>query len=425
VRDVVAAIRGLPGWLKMMLAGQFVSNVGGLVWLFMTLYLVDRRGMTAAAAGVVTACYGIGIIAGNLSGGWLGDRFGLRRTLLAAIGGWVVTCLAVPVTPVAALPAVTAAAGLLGGAGRPVSSALVALAVPGDLRRAGIALSRTVSNAGTMIGPPIGALLSAYNFEVVFVVDAMTSAVLWTVIWAKVPRVQGAARTVSGGLVRALRARPGVLGLLAAVVVVDTVYRLQYFVLPLWLRDGGQPALAYGLMISMNCVLIVLGEAAIAVRLRARPPMVVIGVGFALVGTGYLLLGTGFGLVSAVAMMAVVTAGEMLYKPTATAHVADAAPDGMAGRYQSLYGAASIFGMMLSPPLGTALYEAAPGAVWPVAGAAAIVVGVVTVLSDQRLPRGALSARRGGDPSPRGGAPSPRDHELAGVIDRRGGPTTP
>jgi dipeptide/tripeptide permease len=50
----------------------------------------------------------------------------------------------------------------------------------------------------------------------------------------------------------------------------------------------------------------------------------------------------------------VITGGEMLYKPTATAHVADAAPDGMVGRFSSLYAAASISGMFLAPALGGA-----------------------------------------------------------------------
>jgi MFS family permease len=54
----------------------------------------------------------------------------------------------------------------------------------------------------------------------------------------------------------------------------------------------------------------------------------------------------------------------MLYKPTATAHAADLAPDGMVGRYQSIYASASIGGMLLAPLLGTAAYTASPRGVW-------------------------------------------------------------
>ncbi|NUT35756.1 MAG: MFS transporter [Hamadaea sp.] len=382
MRDVVHAVRSLPGWLRALMVGQFVSAAGALAWLYMTVYLVDDRGLTPARAGLVTAAYGVGIIAGNLTGGWFGDRFGLRRAMLGAIGGWVVCCVLVPFTSVALLPALVGVAGAIGGASRPIGGALVATAIPGDLRRVGIAMSRTVSNAGTIVGPPLGALFAAYNFDLLFVLDAATSLILLAVVWAKVPRPE---RVVArsgkrAGVIAALRARPGILGVLAAIVAIDTVYRLQYTVLPLWMRDEGLPTVAYGLMISLNCVIIVLFEAAIAVRLRRHAALAVIGAGFALVGVGYLLLGTGFGLAAAIAMMIVVTAGEMLYKPTATAYAADAAPAGMDGRFQSLYGAASIFGMMLSPALGTALYEVAPALVWPVGGLLALAVAIGTLL---------------------------------------------
>lgn len=51
---------------------------------------------------------------------------------------------------------------------------------------------------------------------------------------------------------------------------------------------------------------------------------------------------------------------------------ADLAPEGMIGRYQSLYAAASIGGMLLSPLLGIALYDAAPRLIWPIAGLVAL-----------------------------------------------------
>ena len=76
--------------------------------------------------------------------------------------------------------------------------------------------------------------------------------------------------------------------------------------------------------------------------------------------------------------MLVVTTGEMLYKPTATAHVADAAPEGMTARYQSLYSAASITGMMAAPALGGLAYQHAPGLVWP--ACAALATGCAVVL---------------------------------------------
>ena len=106
-----------------------------------------------------------------------------------------------------------------------------------------------------------------------------------------------------------------------------------------------------------------------------------IAAGFACIGIGLAVLGVWPALGGAAVAIAVMTAGEMLYKPTATAHVADAAPDGMVGRYSSLYAAASISGMFLAPAIGGTTYQHAPELLYPVAAGLALVAGVVLLLS--------------------------------------------
>jgi MFS family permease len=97
----------------------------------------------------------------------------------------------------------------------------------------------------------------------------------------------------------------------------------------------------------------------------------------------------------------VITAGEMLYKPTATAHVADVAPDGMVGRYSSLYAAASVSGMFLAPALGGITYEHLPRLLFPIAGGLAVAAGVVLALTPpaaapDALPSGSTVRRSSG-----------------------------
>ena len=370
------ALASLPGWLRWLLLGQFLSATGSLMWLFLTLYLVEDRGLTTAEAGLVVAANGVGTIAGNLTGGSVGDRFGLRRCTLVLLTASAATCVAVPLAPLWALAPLVAVRGLAGGATRPLLSALVAVELPADRRREGIALSRAVSNAGTVIGPPLGALLAAHHFPAIFVVDGATTLLLVWLIHRHVPAVDaGAARVAArqaGSLLAALRRDHELVRLLLAIVAVDTTYRLMYTVLPVQLADAGAPTLAYGLLVSLNCIVIVAAEAPIALALRDRPAAPVVAAGIGLVGAAYLLLGLAPGLVLAVVAVLVITVGEMLYKPTATAYAADLAPDGMAGRYQSAYGAASISGTMLSPALGGPLYDVAPALVWPLAGVLAL-----------------------------------------------------
>jgi MFS family permease len=255
-----------------------------------------------------------------------------------------------------------------------------------ERRREGIALSRTASNAGFTIGPPLGGLLAAYDFSLVFVVDAVTSLVLAVVVWRWVP---SATRTVvrqASGVWRALRRDRATLVLLGAIVVVDTAYRQLFATMPLLLRDAGSPAVAYGVLIGLSSVVIVLLEAPLAVRLAGHHALRVVAGGFVLVGVGLAVLGVWPALGGAAVAVAVITGGEMLYKPTATAHVADAAPEGMVGRYSSLYAAASISGMFLAPALGGTAYERVPDLLYPAAAVLALGAAAALLLVRRATP---------------------------------------
>lgn len=80
-----------------------------------------------------------------------------------------------------------------------------------------------------------------------------------------------------------------------------------------------------------------------------RADVSVIAAGYAVVGVGWALLGLAPAVVTVFLAALVITVGEMLHKPTATARVGDLAPEGMQGRFQGLYAGASVG----SPLVGT------------------------------------------------------------------------
>jgi predicted MFS family arabinose efflux permease len=395
-RRILRRFGQLPGWLKVFMAGQFLNAAGAVAWLYLTLYLVSDRHLDPAHAGLVAAAYGAGLLLGNLFGGAFGDRFGMRRCVVISLTSWAVLCVAMPFVPASALAPVGGLAGACVGAARPLGNAMVATALPGEQRRAGIALSRTAINAGFVVGPPLGALLITVNFSLVFFVDAGSSLLLAALVWLKLPAGAGRSHVDSPhitGLWRELSRRPSVLLLVFAVLIVDTVYRQLFISLPLLLHDTGAPAIAYGLLVAFNAILIVLAEAPLAVALGRYSAIPVITAGFVLVALGFLVIAGWPVLGGAVVAMVVITAGEMLYKPTATAHVVDAAPEGMAGRFASLYAGASIGGVAFGSAAGGALYQHLPGLLWTIGALAVGVAAVAAWLAGRLRTRTELAAR--------------------------------
>ena len=382
-------MRELPGWVRWLLLGRFVNALGSMAWVFIPLYLVSDRGLSEGAAGSIAAVWGMGMIAGNLAGGSVGDRFGLRPTLALASLASAVGCLLVPVTPTPALPVVLALMGALGGVGRPVSFALVTSALPTRHRRQATAWMRAVNNAGTVLGPPLGGLLAVHHFGAIFVIDAIASLMMLGVVLFVVP--QAARVPLPDGtptrLLAALRQDPRFVLLLLTVVAADTAYRFAYSAVPWQLDALGAAPWVYGTTISLNCALIVLFEPWLAHRLRDRAPERLIALGFLLVGVGWVVVAPSPGMVVVLVAVAVVTAGEMLYKPTATAHASDRAPEGMHGRYQSLYGAASIGGTVIAPPLAGALFELSPRLMWVCGGALGMAAAAVLAFTGSQALR--------------------------------------
>lgn len=215
-----------------------------------------------------------------------------------------------------------------------------------ELTRQSFALTRFASDGGFAIGPPLGALIAArFSYDRLFVAGGI-GTLLFALCAARILPARGDARSAPAhdpdapGLWRELRARPAVLVLLAAIVLL-------------------------------------------------------VGAGLLLVGLGYAVLIPGTGVLFAVAMMLSLTLGEILYKTPATAYVADQAPGHAQGRFQSLYAGASISGQVLAPPLGAALYAAAPALLWPLCALLAAGAGGA-VLAARRLPGPGERARATG-----------------------------
>jgi MFS family permease len=67
--------------------GLFFNAAVAFTFIYLFIYLTGERGLPVVRAGVLSGIGGIGIVAGNFTGGWYGDRWGHRRVLLTGYGG--------------------------------------------------------------------------------------------------------------------------------------------------------------------------------------------------------------------------------------------------------------------------------------------------------------------------------------------------
>ena len=393
-------LRQMPRPVWFLFAGSFVNRFGSFVLPFLVLYLT-KRGYSPAQAGIAISAYGVGSLGAAAVGGHLADRVGRRETIAASMLSSAAVMVAL--SQAGSLPLIlvlTALAGLTSEAYRPASSALLADLVPAGRRVTAFATYRFAINLGFSAGPAVAGLLAERAYVLVFLGDAVTSAVFGAMALVLLPATRAAAPAAGSdagrppGGVRSILADVPFLVFLAASTATAIVYFQQEAALPLQVLADGHSTAIYGSLISLNGLVVTAIELPFSSVTRRYPPRPVIA-------AGSVLLGIGFGataLVTSAPLLAVTvvvwTLGEIVAAPVSGAYVADISPPHMRGRYAGAWGMTYGLALIVGPALGTAVYAASPGLLW--GGCVGLgVLAAALLLSPAARPRGyAITASR-------------------------------
>ncbi len=368
-------IAAMPRTIWVLFVGTLINRFGSFVFVFLAVYLTGK-GYTAPQAGLAIGAYGIGAICASLVGGWLADHLGRRNTIVLSMvlsAGVMMGLSQADAYPL--LMSLTILAGFCAEMYRPAATALIADVTTPAQRVTAYALYRLAINAGFAIGPAVGGLMAHKSFFLLFVGDATTSLVYACIAIAALPnRVVAHHATQSGkSALRAIVHDSSFLMFLASTMAASMVFMQHVSSYPLWITSLGYSSSVFGLLISLNGVIICLTELPLTTVTRRLPARRVMVIGMLVFGAGFALTG----LVRTIPLLActvvVWTIGEMFYFPMAAAHVANISPPDMRGRYQGAWGISWGLGAVLGPALGTALFAHEPRAVWAVCGAIAVV----------------------------------------------------
>ena len=75
----------LPKPLYFLYAGTIVTRMGAFVFPYLTIYLSEVREFGLDVVGLVLSVGSVGLLLGNLLGGWLTDRWSRKWTLIFAL----------------------------------------------------------------------------------------------------------------------------------------------------------------------------------------------------------------------------------------------------------------------------------------------------------------------------------------------------
>jgi MFS family permease len=402
-------LEGLPRSLWALALAVFVNRAGTMVLPFLMLHLTRNLGLSPGRAGFAFALYGLTALACSPFVGRLGDRWGPLRVAKASLAGSGLLFFALPLArDFASVSALLIVLAAVAEAVRPATLALVgAYAAPGQMRPA-YALNRMAVNLGMSVGPALGGFLADVSFGWLFAIDGLSSLIAAAALGLARPPAAAAGPGGGGGPggegagAKAVYRDGRLVGLLVALLPVSIVFFQHEGPMPLFVvRELGLSASFFGVLFTLNTVIIVLGEVRLNAAMAAWPAPRALALGALLSTLGFSSMALCRGPWSVAATVLVWTAGEMILFPTCSAYVAEIAPAERRGEYMGYYGMAFGLGFSLGPWLGSLAFERWGGRVlWGLC----LPVGLASVLLFGRLGRvrgpGAAGPREGSPPAP-------------------------
>jgi len=358
----------LPRPVWVVFASTLVNRAGSMVLTFLVLFLTRVRGFSPQQAGFILFLYGLGAIVAAPLAGRLADRWGsvpLMRASLFLSGAMLLFYPLARSFP--ALVAVTIALATVTESFRPAAMSFFGEVVEPSRRKSAFSVYRLAINLGMAVGPAIGGVLATISFRYLFFVDGATSLAAGTVMALagltlppRKPASGGPAPTTATRLrlAKAAHADPRFLFFLLSVLPVVVVFFQHISSMPLYIvQELKFTPRAFGLLFSLNCLLIILLEVPLNAATSHWPHRRTLAIGAVLSGAGF----GGMALARTIPELALTiviwTFGEMFFFPASAAYATDVAPDSRRGEYSGLYTMTFSIAFALGPWAGTAVLQ--------------------------------------------------------------------
>lgn len=383
-----ATLSDFPHTFWTLAGASFIDRLGGaLIFPFLSLYIINRFQVGLTEVGLLLGVWSISGLAGSMVGGAMTDKFGRRFMLIFGLIFSAGTALLMGFAN--DLPTffwVLAFAGFLSDIGGPAQGAMVADLLPEKQRSEGFGILRVSANLAMVFGPAIGGVLAGVSYLLLFIIDACASLLTAAIVFFTLPETkpahsadhpsEGILKTFSG-YTRVARDKLFIAFIMVSITMIF-VYTQMYSTLSVFLNKVHHiPPQGFGLLMSLNALMVVVLQFWITRRIKKFEPMLVLVAATVLYGIGF----TMFGFVAVYPLfmlaMAIITIGEMLHIPVAQSLSARFAPAYMRGRYMAVYGLSwaipHTFGTLAA---GLVMDNFDPNLIWFLAGGISIIAAL-------------------------------------------------
>lgn len=344
---------------------MLINRSGTMVVPFMTLYLTSpQMGYSIGQAGLVFGVFGFGAFSGAWLGGWLTDKFGFYPIqIFTLFGGGLLFILLGQAKTFSLICIVTFLVSFVNEAFRPANSTAIAFYSKTENRTRSYALNRLAINLGWALGSGLGGFLANISYELLFWVDGITNIAAAAVMWIFLKPVDYKPVKITDADAIPVRSahRDKVYRNFVLTTVLFACCFFQLFTnMPVYFKKEyhfTEPFI--GFLMAANGIIIAMVEMVMVYTLEGkRKNTIYITTGVFIIGLAFLILNIPqMTHALALAMIVLVTFGEILAMPFMNSYWIGRTQASNRGQYAALYTMAWSAAQTLGPMGGAQVAE--------------------------------------------------------------------
>ncbi|WP_327708376.1 MFS transporter [Streptomyces sp. NBC_00464] len=392
-RFVKDSFSGLPGDFWWLWTATLINSLGGFVGIFLALYLTNGLGYSPSFTGFVVSLYGGGAVISSILGGFLADRIGRTRTILAAqLTTGISTLLLGFADSATEISTMAFVVGVSGAASRPAIGATIADLVEGPERQKAFSLNYWAGNLGFGASAAIVGMVAEHGYRPLFMAEAAATLVCAILVYVQVPETSGKRSREKTRDSRFLAGYASVcrdwsfLGIVAMTFLMALLFQQAATSLPISMTLDGFSSADYGTVISLNGFMIVLLQVPLSRVVKSVSPRRALAVSALLCGFGLTVITGASSLPFYFSAVAIWTLGEIIFAPVIMNVVSQMSPSAARGRYQGMYQLAFSGAALVAPiSSGNVIDQFGTRTIWILCG----VIGTVAAIGYLTLGRAA------------------------------------
>lgn len=171
--------------LLLLFLGWTLGNIDRYIMNYAVLSITEDLKLSASSTGLLLSSFFAGYAIMQLPGGWLADRFGARKVLIASVILWsIFTGLTGAAWSLVSMVVIRFLFGIGEGGFQPSSSKIISQVFPEEKRASAMSIMLSSSGIVALIIPILSvALLTTIGWRTTFVVMGLIGAIIAVLYW--------------------------------------------------------------------------------------------------------------------------------------------------------------------------------------------------------------------------------------------------